>query len=168
MAPGHAGHLQLFTGALGLSMVPPAKWQAIGRWHLSAWGKGGHPTLIPVSQEELPWCPCSLEDHGAVLPVEGEVGDMDDTDAAVDGRGQPVDAAIRGHQHVGVEGDLECPIDAGGKRMGSAPNYARGAAASPTWGRVPIALSLTCSPGRCLAARPWWRAPAAAGCRRIP
>lgn len=27
VAPGHAGHLQLFIGVLGLSMVPPAKWQ---------------------------------------------------------------------------------------------------------------------------------------------
>lgn len=77
--------------------------------------------LIPVSQEELPWCPCSLEDHGAVLPVEGEVGDVDDADAAVDGRGQPVDAAIRGHQHVGVEGDFKRPVDAGGGKDGLSP-----------------------------------------------
>jgi len=58
---------------------------------------------------------CSLEDHGAVLPVEGEIGDMDGTGAAVNGGGQPVDAAIRGHQHVGVQCDLERPVDAGGK-----------------------------------------------------
>lgn len=41
---------------------------------------------------------------------------MDDTDAAVDGWGQPVDAAIRGHQHIGIEGDFECPVDAGGEK----------------------------------------------------
>lgn len=40
---------------------------------------------------------CSLEDHGAVLPVKGEVGDVDGAGAAVDGGGQPVDAAIRVH-----------------------------------------------------------------------
>lgn len=31
VAPGHAGHLQLCFGVLGLSMVPPAKWQGTGR-----------------------------------------------------------------------------------------------------------------------------------------
>lgn len=93
--------------------------------------------LIPVSQEELPWCPCSLEDHGAVLPVEGEVGDVDDADAAVDGGGQPVDAAIRGDQHIGVEGDFERPVDAGGERMGSAPSYAWAGSCQPYVGTCP-------------------------------
>lgn len=56
---------------------------------------------------------------------------MDGADAAVDGGGQPIDAAIGGHQHVGVEGDFECPVDAAGERVGSAPNRAWGAAATP-------------------------------------
>lgn len=75
---------------------------------------------------------CSLKDHGAVLPVEGEIGDVDGAGAAVDGGGQPVDAAVRGHQHIGVEGDFKCPVDAGGERVGSASNHAQGAAANPT------------------------------------
>lgn len=51
---------------------------------------------------------------------------MDGAGAAVDGGGQPVDAAVGGHQHVGVERDLERPVNAGGgkKRVGSAPGGA--------------------------------------------
>lgn len=64
----------------------------------------------------LVWC--SLEDHGAVLPVEGKIGNVDGAGAAVDGRGQPVDATIRGHQYIGVESDFKRPIDAGGEKGG--------------------------------------------------
>ena len=59
---------------------------------------------------------------------------MDGAGAAVDGGGQPVDAAVGGHQHVGVEGDFKRPIDAGGERVGSAPTVPRGAAATPCVG----------------------------------
>lgn len=85
---------------------------------------------------------CSLEDHGAVLPVEGEIGDVDGAGAAVDGGGQPVDAAVGGHQHVGVEGDFKRPIDAGwGKRWAQPQTVPRGQLPPPVWGYVPIAPS---------------------------
>lgn len=117
--------------------------------------------------QSLVWC--SLEDHGAVLPVEGEIGDVDGAGAAVDGRGQPVDATIRGHQYIGVESDFKRPIDAGGGKGWAQPQTVpRGQLPSPVQGDVPIALSPTCSPGQHRAAKPWWRAPAAAGCCRVP
>ena len=66
--------------------------------------------------ERLPKSPppsvASLEDEGAVLPVEGEVGDRDGAGGAEDGGRQPVDAAIGGHEHVAVEGHLEHAIHA--------------------------------------------------------
>lgn len=49
----------------------------------------------------------SLEDEGAVLPIEGEVGDRDGAGGAEDGRRQPVDTTIRGHEHIAVERHLE-------------------------------------------------------------
>lgn len=136
----HQVMLDTSSSALGCLACPwcllPSGRGQVGGTYLPR-GKGGHPMLIPVSQEELPWCPCSLEDHGAILPVEGEVGDVDDADAAVDGRGQPVDAAIRGHQHIGVEGDFERPVNAGGERMGSAPSYAWAGSCQPYVGTCP-------------------------------
>lgn len=95
---------------------------------------------------------------------------MDGAGAAVDGGGQPVDAAVGGHQHVGVERDLERPVNAGGGKKGWAQPQAMptGWLSPHAWGGDPAAprSGLTCSPGRCRAARPWWRAPAAAGCCR--
>lgn len=46
---------------------------------------------------------------------------MDGAGAAVDGGGQPVDAAVGGHQHVGVERDLERPVNAGGEKGWAQP-----------------------------------------------
>lgn len=52
----------------------------------------------------------SLEDERAVLPIEGEVGDRDGAGGAEDGRWQPVDTTVRGHEHIAVEGHLEHTI----------------------------------------------------------
>lgn len=57
-------------------------------------------------------CIHAPEDHGAVLPVEGEVVDSDGTSTAVDGGRQPVHAAIRRHQCVAVKCYLELSIHA--------------------------------------------------------
>lgn len=54
----------------------------------------------------------SLEDERAVLPIEGEVGDRDGAGGTKDGRRQPVDTTIRGHEHVAVEGHLEDTVHA--------------------------------------------------------
>lgn len=126
-----APHLPVVTGCQGT-----AWWHFASGAHCKTmrfWGQGG--TCPPGTPH--PPIRCSLEDHGAVLPVEGEVGDMDGAGAAVDGGGQPVDAAVGGHQHVGVERDLERPVNAGGgkKRVGSAPGDAHGVAVTPRVGR---------------------------------
>lgn len=63
----------------------------------------------------------SLEDEGAVLPIEGKVCDGDGAGRAEDGRRQPVDAAVRGHEHIAVESHLEDAIDAVHKVEGSDP-----------------------------------------------
>lgn len=52
----------------------------------------------------------SPEDHGAVLPVKGEVVDSDGAGAAVDGRRQPVHTAVRRHQSIAVKCYLELPV----------------------------------------------------------
>lgn len=55
------------------------------------------------------------EGQGAVLVIKGEVGDLDGTRAAVDGRGQPVDPARVADQHVGVVGHAKVSINAAEK-----------------------------------------------------
>lgn len=52
----------------------------------------------------------SPEDHGAVLPVKGKVVNGNGTGATVNGRGQPVNTAVWGHQGIAVEGNLELPV----------------------------------------------------------
>ena len=50
------------------------------------------------------------EDHGAVLPVEGEVVNGDGAGATVDGWREPVHTAVRGHQRVAVQRHLKLPV----------------------------------------------------------
>lgn len=52
----------------------------------------------------------SPEDHGAVLPVEGKVVYSNGTGATENGRRQPVNTALRIHQGIAVEGNLELPV----------------------------------------------------------
>ena len=74
------------------------------------------PTRPGPLLERLPKSPpqpmALLEDEGAVLPVEGEVGDRDGAGGAEDGGRQPVDAAVGRHEHVAVEGHLEYAVHA--------------------------------------------------------
>lgn len=51
--------------------------------------------------------------EGAVLPVEGEIGDRDGAGGAKDGRWQPVHKAVVVDKHVAGVGDLEGAIIAG-------------------------------------------------------
>lgn len=51
--------------------------------------------------------------EGAVLPVEGEIGDRDGAGGAEDGRWQPVHKAVVVDKHVAGVGDLEGAIIAG-------------------------------------------------------
>lgn len=56
------------------------------------------------------------EFEGAVLPVEGEVVDVDGTGGAEDGGGKPVAQTVRTHQHVTVVGHLELGVVTEGER----------------------------------------------------
>lgn len=62
------------------------------------------------------FCSHSPENHGTVLPVKGKVVDPDAAGAAVDGRRQPVHAAVRRHQSVAVHCNLKLTIYTVGQR----------------------------------------------------
>lgn len=57
----------------------------------------------------------SPKDHGAVLPVKGKVVYGNGTSTTVNGRRQPVNAAVRRHQGIAVEGNLELSVHTAGK-----------------------------------------------------
>lgn len=91
------------------------------------------------------------EGQSAVLVIKGEVGDLDGTRAAVDGRGQPVDPARVADQHVGVVRHAKVSINAAEKedrrrRVTLASVNKHGCAV------VLFCSRLTCFPGRCPAA----------------
>lgn len=75
----------------------------------------------------------SLEDEGAVLPVKGEVGDGDGAGGAEDGGWQPVDAAIRRHEHIAVQGHLEHAVHAADRPGHGAARTALTPALRPAW-----------------------------------
>lgn len=52
----------------------------------------------------------SPEDHGAVLPVKGEVVYRNGTSTTVNGRRQPVNTAVWRHQGIAVQGNLELAV----------------------------------------------------------
>lgn len=95
-APIRTEHGSLPEVACFTSLGP---WQsALGEW---VTGELGAPEL-----------------EGAVLPVEGEVGDGDGARRAKDGGRQPVHFAPRIDQHVAGVGNLEGAVIAGGQGQG--------------------------------------------------
>lgn len=48
--------------------------------------------------------------HGAVLPVKGEVGDLDAAAAAVQARGLPAHRALERYHNIDVQGNVEISV----------------------------------------------------------
>lgn len=71
-----------------------------------------------IKYNHFDWLNCAApECQSAVLIIEWEVGDLDGTGAAIDGRRQPVHPAIVGDQHVGIVGHIKLSINAAEKKF---------------------------------------------------
>lgn len=72
--------------------------------------------MIKYNPFEWPNCGAP-ERQCAVLIIKWEVGDLDGTGAAIDGRRQPVHPAVVVDQHVGIVGHIKLSINAAEKRV---------------------------------------------------
>lgn len=71
-----------------------------------------------IKYNNFEWRSCvAPECQRAVLIIKWEVGDLDGTGAAINGRRQPVHRAIAGDQHIGVVGHIKLAINAVEKRF---------------------------------------------------
>lgn len=100
----------------------------------------------------------SPEDHGAVLPVKGEVVYRNGTSTTVNGRRQPVNTAVRRHQGIAVQGNLELAVHTIAGKIEMSSTVVK----KKKKKKELCCLLLTCSPVWYLAARWSWR-----GCAEI-
>lgn len=71
-----------------------------------------------IKYNHFEWLSCAApECQCAVLIIKWEIGDLDGTGAAIDGRRQPVHRAVVVDQHVGIVGHIKLSINAAEKRF---------------------------------------------------